>query len=840
MSSHNVHLLRYILPSSWRRTHTKYLIPRVLTQLMLVTVFNGAMAHAALPSEMVNGGTNHKVSGQGDQVQQQQHHGNAIRQSKQKIEIIQKIQEGRIPQVPLEEIKTDTITTKLAKGQSLGVAWQEFKRHNYQSAIELFTTLSSNPAFLREAKYGLAMCYAKLKNTRKATQLLQELAAGKPQYKETLPKLVSLLIEQGQFERAKFYANQIDGTNKSIWLSNIDEGIVRGKIHDAQQSKDTEKLKSIIKEHQQDLQQCGMPDVFYEIAGLLAQDGKKDDAVVLYRSLLSCSQKTALRIGSYNALRPLVAPVEMLSLLEAEKTTSATSPDYLNKIRSLKLDILHDLLQTESENTAVVAEKILKIRPDDPVATSALSWSYFKDKRYDEAYDGFSRLHKNDPGRADYAAGLIYCLIKLKRFDEALVLAKKYENNEKIAPLLKEIRLATLWDKVDTAASESSDIEGLAQEILSINPDDENIKPVLAWWYFRNDNFEKSYGEFKRLYDKKPDVKDHSYGLALSLEKLERIDEAIEVAEKHKGDDERSATLLAEMYLDKAKSAYKVKKYQEAQLYAEKALVDKPDDATTQELLDLYRYKQTVFSRSMSLIEGLSGSSYGSVTQDLVGSTGLGVSASIKQGIDWIKLPWDIVLSTYGEYKYSTRTSEKRYFDDSGYGVGIEFNKSVFKVGAEYFWDTLTQQNQTKITELLYLSWYHDWTKRIWFDDEEGSWLKMDALSGSTYGKTTHDFAGLTGTSISGYINQGIDWFTLPGGITFNTYAEYRFSFRTKDTLYYNAHGPAVGLEFQKKPFTLGSNWFYQMYPERGIVDRQVGVYLRWYYDWDLKPNKDR
>jgi hypothetical protein len=116
----------------------------------------------------------------------------------------------------------------------------------------------------------------------------------------------------------------------------------------------------------------------------------------------------------------------------------------------------------------------------------------------------------------------------------------------------------------------------------------------------------------------------------------------------------------------------------------------------------------------------------------------------------------------------------------------------------------------------------------------------MNALSGSTYGRATHDFSGLTGTSVTGYINQGIDWLTLPGEITFNTYAEYHLSSRSKDSQFYNSHGPLVGMEFQKKPFSLGVSYFWQMFPELGTVDRQATAYLRWYYDWDLKPKRDR
>lgn len=810
-----------------------------MVPFLVVILFCGGPAYGAKISKVQQkGATGYSVSGQGGGVQQRRQE-NSVRQSPHQAEIIQKAPGERIPLVPLEDGTVKTGTTS-AKSQSLETAWQEFSRRNYQSAMDIFASLSLHPATKWEAKYGLAICSVKLKNPVKATQLLQEVAASKPYLKDTLPNLVALLIEQGQFDQARSYAVRIRGSQKSVWLAKVDEGVFRRRMHSAKQAKNAETYKTLVHDYQRELKQCLWPETFHELAGLLVESGDTGDGAELYRSLLSCPQKPDFRLGVYYSLKGLISSPELLALLEAEKTPSAASPGYLNKLHALKLELLHSLLLAESANAGDIAEKILKINPSDPVALSKLAWWHFNNKRYDDALTRFAMLHKNEPDNADHAIGLIYCMINLKRFDEALELAGRYKNSEKIVSLTREIKLAALWDKVTAASPDSSEIETLAKEILAINPGDENIKLVLGWWYFRNDNFEASYNEFKNLYDKKPEIKDNSYGLAISLEKLERVDEAIAVAEKHKGEDDRSAPLLAGMYLDKAKVAYKEKKYPEAQDYAEKSLAGNPTDATTRELLDLYKYKQTPFSRAMSMIEGLSGSSYGSVVQDLVGSTGLAVSASIQQGIDWFKLPGDITVSTYGEYKYSTRTSEKRYFDASGYGVGVEFKKSDFKLGAEYFWDTFTQQDQTKVTELLYFSWFRDWTKRIWSDDEEGSWLKMDALSGSTYGKATHDFAGLTGTSISGYINEGIDWFTLPGAVIFNTYAEYRASFRTKDSRYYNAHGPAVGFEFQKKPFTLGTNCFWQMYPERGIVDRQVGVYLRWYYDWDLKPNRDR
>ncbi|MEK7825846.1 MAG: hypothetical protein AAB266_05420, partial [Nitrospirota bacterium] len=40
--------------------------------------------------------------------------------------------------------------------------------------------------------------------------------------------------------------------------------------------------------------------------------------------------------------------------------------------------------------------------------------------------------------------------------------------------------------------------------------------------------------------------------------------------------------------------------------------------------------------------------------------------------------------------------------------------------------------------------------------------LDYIGLSGSTWGQITHDVDDLVGTGTMGYINQGIDWTTLP------------------------------------------------------------------------------
>ena len=112
--------------------------------------------------------------------------------------------------------------------------------------------------------------------------------------------------------------------------------------------------------------------------------------------------------------------------------------------------------------------------------------------------------------------------------------------------------------------------------------------------------------------------------------------------------------------------------------------------------------------------------------------------------------------------------------------------------------------------------------------------LDVQGLPGSTWGNVSHDLDRLVGTGAMGYVNQGIDWTTLPGEITFNTFAEFRYRFRNENEEFYNAYSEAVGLEFRRSPFRLGMDYVWERFA--GEQSKKVQYYLTWFYDWDLKP----
>ncbi|MBI3605188.1 MAG: hypothetical protein HY202_04070, partial [Nitrospirae bacterium] len=117
-----------------------------------------------------------------------------------------------------------------------------------------------------------------------------------------------------------------------------------------------------------------------------------------------------------------------------------------------------------------------------------------------------------------------------------------------------------------------------------------------------------------------------------------------------------------------------------------------------------------------------------------------------------------------------------------------------------------------------------------------GKALAIQGFPGSTWDQVSHDVDRLVGTGAMGNINQGIDWVTLPGGITLNTFAEVRYRFRSENRPSFNEYGEAVGAEFKKSIFYLGADYVWERYPEIPDASNKVQFYLSGFYDWDLKP----
>jgi hypothetical protein len=143
------------------------------------------------------------------------------------------------------------------------------------------------------------------------------------------------------------------------------------------------------------------------------------------------------------------------------------------------------------------------------------------------------------------------------------------------------------------------------------------------------------------------------------------------------------------------------------------------------------------------------------------------------------------------------------------------------------------------------MGWINSRSRLRWFGwllGGSGVWAVMctpafaiEGLPGSTWGHAAYEKSDIAGPGIMGYVNQGIDWVTLPGDLTLNTFAELRYRLRQNNKEFFNAYGPALGVELRHSPFRVGVDYYWEQYPELKETSNRLQLYLSWYYDWDLK-----
>ena len=233
-------------------------------------------------------------------------------------------------------------------------------------------------------------------------------------------------------------------------------------------------------------------------------------------------------------------------------------------------------------------------------------------------------------------------------------------------------------------------------------------------------------------------------------------------------------------------------------------------------------------------IEGFPGSTWDQAFHDFDSLVGSGGQGFINQGIDWTTLPGGITVNTFAEFRYRLRTDNNDFYNAYGPALGLEFKKSIFHLGVDYYWERFPGLDETDDHWQIYLTMYYDWdlkTKLL-------NTFPFQGLPGATWDTFTHDFSSLVGSGAQGFINQGIDWTTLPGGIVFNTFAEFRYRLRTENNDFYNSYGPALGVEFRKSIFRLGFDYYWEHFPGLNEWDNKWQIYLTMYYDWDLKSLK--
>lgn len=228
------------------------------------------------------------------------------------------------------------------------------------------------------------------------------------------------------------------------------------------------------------------------------------------------------------------------------------------------------------------------------------------------------------------------------------------------------------------------------------------------------------------------------------------------------------------------------------------------------------------------------GLSYDADTRNGANSSGMGF---VNQGVQWLTVPTNAKLVTYAEYRRRARTYKPQYFDTGGPAVGVELRWDYLTVGADYYWerhvwDPLVGAASYRVQ--YYGTLYYTWSlaDKLWW---------AEGLPGGVWAQATYDNDNYSGSGMMGFVNQGIQWVTLPGNIPFITYVEYRHRTRSINRGYYDTKGPAAGLEFRKSYFTLGADYYWMREldgPESNTAwaaNSHWQVYLTFFLSWDLK-----
>ncbi len=231
-------------------------------------------------------------------------------------------------------------------------------------------------------------------------------------------------------------------------------------------------------------------------------------------------------------------------------------------------------------------------------------------------------------------------------------------------------------------------------------------------------------------------------------------------------------------------------------------------------------------------IEGLPGSTWGEASHDVDSLVGSGAMGYVNQGVDWIVLPGGVAFNTYAEFRYRLRSRNNDFYNAYGPLVGAELRKWIFKAGVDYIWERFPNLSETDNKFQYYLRWYDAWDLKNAVPTLKT--LPVAGLSGSIWGELSHDVDSLVGNGAIGYLNQRVDWIVLPGHITLNTFAEFRYRLRSRNNDFYNAYGPAIGVELRQSVFRLGADYFWERYPGLNETDSKVQFYLTWFVDWDL------
>ncbi len=124
----------------------------------------------------------------------------------------------------------------------------------------------------------------------------------------------------------------------------------------------------------------------------------------------------------------------------------------------------------------------------------------YKDQKFEESLSLYEQLVGIDSGNPKIIAGLLRCLIQLKRFDDAKEMFESFDKsiieNEEISKIRK------LLDSSNDKNGNFSN-EKLIKEVIA-NPQDKGLRYKLAESYLSTNEIKKAFDELLKIFEQDP------------------------------------------------------------------------------------------------------------------------------------------------------------------------------------------------------------------------------------------------------------------------------------------------------------------------------------------------
>jgi tetratricopeptide (TPR) repeat protein len=133
-----------------------------------------------------------------------------------------------------------------------------------------------------------------------------------------------------------------------------------------------------------------------------------------------------------------------------------------------------------------------------------------------------------------------------------------------------ELKTHFLRESLAKAPAGSIEQRDAALALLETAPGDASARAILAWWHYDRAEYEDARALFSGLLSERPGDPDHAAGLAYTLMRLGRTDEALNAVEG--AVDGRLVKIRNDLYLARAGLAYDNKDYAEAESYSARLL----------------------------------------------------------------------------------------------------------------------------------------------------------------------------------------------------------------------------------------------------------------------------